>query len=162
MFRNVINLTIDVDHEWSTEYIQHLSTILDLTRLNKITFNPDVNHKSIRNTIQNVNILMELAYNLNTLSIHPYSSYDGILVMKNICALIPHHIKHLEVTIKNIDTMKMILDHHNHLWSLRLLASSDRAVPWSDFIEELIYRKKDFAYWESYYSLRIWFGQTKD
>lgn len=57
--------------------------------------------------------------------------------------------------------MKLILDHHPSLWSLTLLAFSDRSLPWSEFIEELIDRKKDFVYWESYYSLRIWFNPIK-
>jgi hypothetical protein len=147
-----------VDQEWSSECIQYLSTLLDLSRLDKLTFNPDFNPTYIRNTLHNINILMELVYNLNTLALHPYSSYDSTIIMENICTIIPHHIKHLEVTIKDIDTMKIILDHHEHLWSLTLLASSDRSMPWSEFIEELINRKKDFVHWESYYSLRIWFG----
>jgi hypothetical protein len=151
-----------VDQEWSSECIQYLATLLDLSRLNKLTLNPDFNPKFIRNTIDNINILMGLVYNLNTLAIHPYASYDSILIIENICAIIPHHIKYLEVTIKDIDTMKMILDHREHLWSLTLLASSDGSLPWSEFIEELINRKKDFVYWESYYTLHIWFDQTKN
>jgi hypothetical protein len=151
-----------VDQEWSSDYVQYLSTLLDLSRLDKLSINPDLNTKSIHNTIENINILMGLVNNLNTLAIHPYSSYDGIIIIENICAIIPDHIKYLEVTVKDIDTMKMILDHHKHLWSLTLLASSDRSMPWSEFIEELINRKKDFVYWESYYSLRIWFDQTKN
>lgn len=162
MFRNVTKLTIDVDQEWSSECIQFLSTILDLSRLEKLCMNPDLNLRCFRNTVDNINILMGLVYNLNTLAIHPYSSCHNIKIIKNLCAIIPHHIKYLELTIKDIDTMKMILDHHQYLWSLTLLASSDQSMPWSQFIEELINRKKDFVYWESYYSLRIWFDYTKN
>ncbi len=150
-----------MDQEWSTECIQHLSKILDLSRLDKIIFNPDFNQNSIRNTIDNINILLGLAYNLSTLSIHPYSSDDGIVIMENICTIIPNHIKYLEVTVKDTDSMKMILDHHEHLSGLTFLASSHRSLPWSEFIEELINRRTDFVYWESYFSLRIWFGRTR-
>ncbi|CAF3039806.1 unnamed protein product [Rotaria sp. Silwood2] len=160
LFRNLTKLTIDVDQEWSLECVEFLSKIIDLSRLDKITFNPDLNHKSIHNTLNSIQILMGLAYNLSTLAIHPYSSYDDVIDMENICSMIPYHIKYLEVTVKDINSMKMIVNHHEHLWSLTLLASSDRSMPWSDFIEELIDRKKDFVYWESYYSLHIWFGQT--
>ncbi|CAF4670363.1 unnamed protein product [Rotaria sp. Silwood1] len=162
LFRNLTKLTIDVDQEWTIECVEFLSKIIDLSRLDKITFNPDLNHQSIHNTLNNIHILMGLAYNLNTLAIHPYSSYDDIINMEDICSIIPYHVKYLEVTINDINSMKVILDHHEHLWSLTLLASSDRSMPWSDFIEELIYRKKDFVYWESYYSLHIWFGQTRN
>jgi hypothetical protein len=162
LFHNVTNLTIDVDQEWSTECVQHLSTILDLSRLQKITFNPDFNHKSIRNTLDNINLLLKLACNISTLAIHPYSSYDGIIIMQNVSAIIPCSIKHLELTVKDIDSVKMILNGHDEqLWSLTLLASSDLSIPWTEFIEELIHKDKDFVYWESYYSLHIWFGQTK-
>ncbi|CAF3599228.1 unnamed protein product [Rotaria sordida] len=154
-------LTIDVDQEWSKECVEFLSKIIDLSRLDKITFNPDLNPNSIHNTLNNIHILMKLAYNLSTLAIHPYSSYNDIINMEIICSMISHHIKYLELTIRDINSMKVILDHHEHLWSLTLLASSDRSTPWSDFIDELIYRKKDFVYWQSYYSLHIWFGQTR-
>jgi hypothetical protein len=158
LFRNVTKLTIDVDQEWSSECVEYLSTIFDLSQLDKLILNPDLNPKLIHQTTDNINILLGLAYNLNTLAIHPYFSHDSIVIMENICAIIPHHIKYLEVTIKDIDTMKMILDHHKHLWSLTLLAFSDQLMPWSEFIDELINRKNDFVYWESYYSLRIWFS----
>jgi hypothetical protein len=151
-----------VDQEWSKECVQHLSTILDLSHLHKITFNPDFNHESIDNTIDNINLLLELAHNNNTLAIHPYSSNDGIIIMEDVCKIIPRHIKYLELTVKDIDTVKVILDYHEQLWSLTLLASTDQSIPWSEFIEELTHREKDFVYWESYYSLRIWFGQTKN
>ena len=160
MFPNLIRLTIDVDQEWSLECIQYLSTIIDLSRLEKLTFNPDLNIQCIRNTIDSISILMELAYNLNTLAIHPFSSYNGIENMETICKIIPKHIKYLEITVQDLDTMKIILNHHQYLWSLTLLASSNRSMPWSDFLNELINRKKDFVYWESYFSLHIWFDHT--
>ncbi|CAF3711202.1 unnamed protein product [Rotaria sordida] len=161
LFRNLTRLTIDVDQEWSKECVEFLSKIINLSRLDKITFNPDLNPNSIHNTLNNIHILMKLAYNLSTLAIHPYSSYNDIINMEIICSMIPHHIKYLELTIRDINSMKIILDHHEQLWSLTLLASSDRSTPWSDFIDELIYRKKYFVYWQSYYSLHIWFGQTR-
>jgi hypothetical protein len=150
-----------VDEEWSTACVEFLATILDLSRLDKITFNPDFNDKSIHNTMNNINILMGLAYNLSTLSIHPYSSDDdGVLTMENICSIIPHHIKYLEVTVKDLDSVKILLDRHKHLWSLTLLASCDRSLPWLQFIEMLTDSGRDFVYWESYYSLHIWFGKS--
>lgn len=123
--------------------------------------NPDLNLKCFRNTVNNIQILMGFVYNLKTFAIHPYSSYHNIKIIKNLCAMIPYHIKYLEITIKDLDTMKMILDRHQYLWSLTLLASSDQSLPWSEFIEELNNRNKDFVYWESYYSLRIWFGKIQ-
>lgn len=159
LFRNLTKLTIDVDQEWSSECIRFLSNIVDLSRLEKITFNPDLNQQTIHNTSENILMLMAFAYNLNTLAIHPYSSYGNMVSMDIICSFIPRHIKHLEITVQDINDMRTILDHHERLWSLTLLAFSDRSIPWSEFVQELIYRKKDFVYWESYYSLRIWFGQ---
>jgi hypothetical protein len=162
LFRNVTKLTIDVDQEWSLECVQHLSTIVDLSQLDKLILNPDLNPTLIDQTTKNINILLGLTYNLNSLTIHPYFSSNSIANMDNICSIIPHHIKYLEITIKDLETMKMILDHHKHLWSLTLLAFFDQSMPWSEFITELINRKKDFVYWESYYSLRIWFDQTNN
>ncbi|CAF4353459.1 unnamed protein product, partial [Rotaria sordida] len=72
---------------------------------------------------------MKLAYNLSTIAIHPYSSSNDIINMEIICSMIPHHIKYLELTIRDINSMKIILDQHEQLWSLTLLASSDRSTP---------------------------------
>lgn len=156
----MIKLTIDVDEDWSLDCIEYLSTIIDLSRIEKLTFNPDFHPQLFPSTLEHINTLLTLTTHLHTLVIHPFSSDDNTINPENLCALIPHRIKYLEVTIRDIETMKLILDHHPHLWSLTLLAFSDRSLPWSEFLEELTNRKKDFVYWESYYSLRIWFDQT--
>lgn len=107
----------------------------------------------------NIHTLLALTTNLHTLAIHPFSSYENPIRAEDICTMIPDRIKYLEVTIKDLDTMKILLDHHHqHLWSLTLVAFSDRSLPWSEFLEELMNREKDFVFWESYYSLRIWFN----
>ncbi|CAF1091508.1 unnamed protein product [Adineta ricciae] len=162
VFRNVTKLTIDVDQDWSINYVQHLSNIVDLSRMENFTFNPDLNPALIDGTIDSISTLMALSANLSTLAIHPYSSSsDGSMLIKELYNIIPHHIKYLEITIRDIDSMKMILDHHEHLWSLTLLASSDQALPWTEFIEELKNRKRDFTYWQSYYSLHIWLNHAE-
>ncbi|CAF2062577.1 unnamed protein product [Rotaria magnacalcarata] len=146
LFRHLTKLTIDVDQEWSIECVEFLSKIIDLFLIDKITFNPDLNLKFIHNTLNNIFILMGLAYNLSTLAIHPYPSHDGIIDIENISSIIPCHIKYLEVVIKDIHSMKVILDHHEHLWSRTLLAYSDQSIPWSKFVEELVFRKNNFVY----------------
>lgn len=151
-----------MDQDWSINHVQHLSNIVDLSRLEKFTFNPDLNPALIDDTIDSINILMTLSTNLSTLAIHPYSSStDGSMMMQDLCNIIPHHIKHLEITIRDIDSIKMILDRHEHLWSLTLLASSDQSLPWAEFIEELKNRNSDFTYWQSYYSLHIWLNPAE-
>ncbi|CAF2071339.1 unnamed protein product [Rotaria magnacalcarata] len=146
LFRHLTKLTIDVDQEWSIECVEFLSKIIDLFLIDKITFNPDLNLKFIHNTLNNIFILMGLAYNLSTLAIHPYPSHDGIIDIENISSIIPCHIKYLEVVIKDIHSMKVILDHHEHLWSRTLLAYSDQSIPWSKFVDELVFRKNNFVY----------------
>lgn len=163
MFRNIVKLTIDVDQDWSLDCIHYLSTIIDLTRVEKLIFNPDFHPELLRSTIDHIHTLLSLTKNLHTLAIHPFSSSNNPIHAEDICAIIPSHLKYLEMTIRDLESMKIILDHHHqHLWSLTLVAFSDRSLPWSEFLEELIHRKKDFVYWESYYSLRIWFNQTNN
>ncbi|CAF3312663.1 unnamed protein product [Rotaria socialis] len=139
--RHLTKLTIDVGQEWRIEYVEFLSKIIDLSLIDKTTFNPDLDLKFIHNTLNNIFILMGLVYNLSTLAIYPYSSHDGIINIEDISSIIPRHIKYLEVAIKHIHGMKVILDHHEYLWSLTLLAYSDQSIPWSEFIEELVSKK---------------------
>ena len=130
--------------------------------MKNFTFNPDLNPALIDSTIDSISTLMALSPNLSTLVIHPYSSSsDGSMLIDELYNIIPHHIKYLEITIRDIDSMKMILDRHEHLWSLTLLASSDQALPWTEFIEELKNRNRDFTYWQSYYSLHIWLNHAE-
>jgi hypothetical protein len=139
--------------------IQSLSSLIDLSKLEKFTFNPDLNAQCIVNTRQSMEILLALACHLRSLAIHPYwVDHDESTAMLCLCSMIPNHIEYLEVSVKNITQMKIIFDHHHeHLTSLTFFASGDQSIPWSDFIALLVECKKEFTWWESYYSLRLWF-----
>ena len=159
-------LTIDVDDEWSVEYIHHLSTIVDLSKIDKIIFNPDIHHQSITNTVISINLLMKLASHLSSLTIHPYVSHyqseenpDDITFMQYICSMIPTNVKYLEISVRNIENMKLIFNHHrHHLWSLTFLAALNQSICWSEFIFLLHEKNENFTYWDSFYSLHIWLG----
>ena len=161
LFPHVTKLTIDVDQDWSTDSIQSLSSIIDLSKLETFTFNPDLNSPCIANTRQSMEILLALAFQLRSLAIHPYfADQDESVAMSCLCSMVPNHIEYLEVSVKNVAQMKLIFDaHHDHLTSLTFFASGDQSIPWSDFITLLHESKKDFTWWESYYSLRLWFSR---
>ena len=146
------------------DYVQFLSTLVDLSRLDQISFNPDFTSANIDPTMECLQLLIKLAHHMSTLAIHPHLSYaeDEQSITDRICSIIPHHLKYLEVTVNNVNGMIQILDYHPQLCSVTFVAHDNQSLPWSDLINVLLSRKRDFVYWESYYSLRIWFGQSSN
>ena len=140
--------------------VEFLSTVVDLSRLDQISFNPDFTSANVDPSIECLQLLMKLAYNVSTLAIHPHLSYaeDERTITDKICSIIPHHLKYLEVTVNNLNSMIQILDRHPRLCSVTFVAHDNQSLPWSDLVDVLLSRKRDFVHWESYYSLRIWFG----
>lgn len=110
-----------------------------------------------------VRLLMRLAHNVSALAIHSNLSHadDERDVTDKISSIIPQHLKYLEVTVRSVNGMLQILDHHPVLCSVTFVAHGNQSLPWSELVNVLLDRRRDFVYWESYYSLRIWFNHSR-
>jgi len=80
--------------------------------------------------------------------------------MENFCSIFPHHIKHLEIDIDNINDMKIILDRLEHLSSVafRYLNGEE---DWQTHMTEWLSEKGDSTYCMEYDTLHIWLDKKE-
>jgi len=118
-------------NEWPIGSIEYLSTFIDLSCIVELSISIDFDPESVSNTLDNLIYLFKQTYNLHSLTIDSSSANA-----ENIGLIIPDYVKHLQVSVKNIDDMKRIIEQLKHLSSItfelfnRLKFLSTEFLPW--------------------------------
>jgi hypothetical protein len=112
------------------------------------------------NTATNIINIFKQTFNIHTLEINNnLSSYNSNTTIEDICLLIPSYIKHLKITVKNINDMKIIFDQFNYLSSVTFQFSFYKSIPSAKIIESFLNIKKDLTYRKDDCSIRVWLNQ---
>lgn len=97
---------------------------------------------------------------INALEIHNHcTSLNSTLTIEDLCALVPSHIKHLKMTVKNINEMKILFDRFVHLSSITFQFTCSKSIPSGKLIECILNIKKDLTYRTDDCSIRVWLNQ---
>ncbi|CAF3335523.1 unnamed protein product [Rotaria sp. Silwood1] len=161
-FRNVTNLTIDNTSEWPQSSLQFLSTILDLTRITRLSLSVNFIPEHMLNTVANIKLLLSKTSNLHSLLLFDYWTPDNCMKrMKTICSIISSNIKHLKIRVKDIDDIKYILEHTEHLTSVTFEYAQILTINRQEFIQSLTCVKRYCSLWDSQYALHVWLGNKK-
>ncbi|CAF4651152.1 unnamed protein product [Rotaria sp. Silwood1] len=161
-FRNVTNLTIDNTSEWPQSSLQFLSTILDLTRITRLSLSVNFIPEHMLNTVANIKLLLSKTSNLHSLLLFDYWTPDNCMKrMKTICSIISSNIKHLKIRVKDIDDIKYILEHIEHLTSVTFEYAQILTINRQEFIQSLTCVKRYCSLWDSQYALHVWLGNKK-
>lgn len=130
-FRHINKLILYVDNEWPINSVEHLSTFIDLSSIEELSISIDFHPESISNTLDNLIYFFKQTYHLKSLII------DSLIVNgEYICSIVPDYVKHLQVSTKNIDDMKIIIQRLKYLSSVtfehfnRSKLSSSQFLPW--------------------------------
>ncbi|CAF2742772.1 unnamed protein product [Rotaria sp. Silwood2] len=162
LFRNVTNLTIDNTSEWPRNSLQFLSTILDLSHITILSLSVNFIPEHMLNTVANINILLSKASNLHSLLLYDYWTPDNCMKrMKTICSIISSNIKYLKIRVKNLDDIKYILEHVDHLTSVTFEYAQILTINHEEFIQSLTCLERYCSLWDSQYTLHVWLGNKK-
>lgn len=113
-------------------------------------------------TIENITILLNKTSNLRSLLLFDYWAPDNCMErMETICSIIPSHLKHLKIRVKNIDDIKYILEHLIYLKSVTFEYAQILSINREDFIKFLSSLNRYSSLWDSRYALNVWLGDTK-
>ncbi len=153
-------MTLTINGEWPSVSIEYLSTFIDLSQLTSLGLYINIDHCSVSNAISNIGHLLQQAYNVRSLILANSlygSSFNGI--GDNICSIIPHHIKHLDIYDMDLDNIKILLTRLKHLSSVTFVFFFDMPFSPTEIIGWLSQRI-DFTYLVDNSSLSIWLGNN--
>jgi hypothetical protein len=162
LFRNVVNLKLGTNGEWPKYSLQFLSTILDLSRIIKLSLHVNFIPEYMSNTISNLNLLFNQAFNIRSLLLYDYWTPENCMQrMKIICSIIPSNIKHLQIRVKDLEDIKYILERLEHLTSVTFEYAQMLTINRQEFLHSLAYLNRYSSIWDSQYALHVWFGNRK-
>jgi hypothetical protein len=130
---------------------QFLSTLFNPLHLVKISLNIYFDKESAWYIINDIVNLLEQAPN-----IHTFHNNNKSVNAKIICAIVPRHVKHLQVKMDRINDMKMIVKQLDHLSSITFQFANESPNRCQELVEWLSQRKKLFTFRGNPIGLHLW------
>lgn len=106
-------LSLCVNNEWPIGSVDFLPTVIDLSTLRELSIDMDFDSETEGSKITHLTRLLQQTFNLRSLTIDGSSASA-----ETVCLLVPEHVRHLQVSVSDIDQMKMIIQQLNTLSSL--------------------------------------------
>ncbi|CAF3550412.1 unnamed protein product [Rotaria socialis] len=163
LFRNVTELTLDLDYKCPNTLLQSLSNIINLSTVTQVIFNLNYDIDFDLHTRTNLINIFKQTSNIQTFEIcNNLSPINACTTIGDICSLIPSHIQHLKITVKNVNEMKIVFDRFKYLSSITFRFSFDTSIPSAKIIESFLNIKNDLTYKNDDSSIRVWLNHFMD
>ena len=134
--------------------------MINPAHLTHLSLNLNYDFASDVHTTQTLHNIFKQTSNIHTLEIcNNLSSINFNTTIDDLCLLISSHIKHLKITVKNINEMKMIFDRFEYLSSITFQFSFYKSMPSEKMIESFLNIQKDATYRKDECSIRVWLNQ---
>jgi hypothetical protein len=137
VFSNLEELTLHITDEWPPGSLRFLSTLIDLSHLNKLSLHINNSFYSHVESRAGFDTLLKLARNIRSLtilvSVH-YGYIDDCNI--EICSVASDNVKHLTLSVSTVDQMLMFLRQMKHRSSIRFeytntyYSASDMHLQW--------------------------------
>jgi hypothetical protein len=158
LFRKVTELDLRIDGERSLHLLGFLPTLIDLTHLDTIFLQVDFDHSIVSKIVH----LVKQACNVRSLKLFPLNPNNQYNVtMAYVCSIVPFHVKHLTVKIKQLDDMKIVVNELKHLSSISFCFPYCGKINVNEMINWLIIDRRDFTYLETENSFNLWLGENR-
>jgi hypothetical protein len=113
-------------------------------------------------TITNLINIFHQTSHLHTLEINNnISPHTSNTTIEDICLLIPNYIKHLKITVNNINEMKIIFDRFDYLSSITFCFTFSKSIPSPKILESFLNIEKDLTYRKDDCIIRVWLNQFR-
>ncbi|CAF0963154.1 unnamed protein product [Rotaria sordida] len=160
LFRNVTELTLDLDYKCPSYLSQPLSSLINLSHITQLSLNLNYDLAFDLHTTTNLINIFKQTSNIHTFEIcNNLSSINSNTKIEDICLLIPKYIEHLKITVKNVNEMKIVFDRFQYLSSITFRFSFDTLIPSSKVIESFLNIKSDLTYKKDDCSVRVWLNE---
>ncbi|CAF1136605.1 unnamed protein product [Adineta ricciae] len=132
-FRNLTKLLIDIDDEWPMNSVEFLSSFINLSHIVNLTIRLNLSIKYDFDKLLHITHFFDQTSHLQSLVID-----NSEISAETICSLVPHHVRHFQVTISSIQDMKLLIEQMVYLWSITFEAFSaeDLEIDLSNWLAE--------------------------
>ncbi|CAF0755239.1 unnamed protein product [Adineta ricciae] len=132
-FRNLTKLLIDIDDEWPMNSVEFLSSFINLSHIVNLTIRLNLSIKYDFDQLLHITHFFDQTSHLQSLVID-----NSEISAETICSLVPHHVRHFQVTTNSIQDMKLLIEQMVYLWSITFEAFSaeDLKIDLSNWLAE--------------------------
>ena len=161
-FNRVDRLSISVDGRYSSTIVSTLPKIVDFSCVNRLSVQilvfDSVDDGSV---ISHLEFLFKQTTNLHFLKlIYPLKT-STLISFERISSIIPHSVKHLEISVSKLEQAKQILGELQHIFSITFhsLNISNYSGDLQKWIDS---KRRNSIYRDGIQSLQIWLGPLID
>ncbi len=159
MFRKVRRLELDFYTDRPLGWLAFVSKLIDLTTIVKVKVSSVSIRTSDPNILADITDLLEQTSRLSSLDIcFGFFSRKSSLTAAEICPMIPSHVKHLAVSIKDLNEIKSILERLQHLSSANFYF--DYTPSWNEITKWIERNRKGSSYQADSFSVCVWLGKN--
>jgi hypothetical protein len=154
-FRQMRKLSLCVDNLWPVGSVDFLQTLIDLSTLRELAISIEFDSETERSKITHLSNLIQHTANLRSLTINSSSTSA-----ETVCLLVPEHVRHLQVSLSDIDSIKTIIQQLNALSSLTFEAVDNFRCVSEEFSTWLMETRNTSIYRIDHNFISIWFDGT--
>ena len=158
LFPKVTEIELHFVKNWPLFSLQSLSMFINILQIVSMTMNSYYFSEYNENTLMDIGIFIEQAHNLSSLFFPSlFNAYLTRQNIENMCSILPHHTKHLEITINDLAQIKMILERCKNLSTINFTIKDRKfnrqIIKW--FVDNTI----DSTCNESCECITVWLGK---
>jgi hypothetical protein len=120
LFPKVTEISLEFSEDWPLFSLQSLSIIIHISQIVQITLKSYYFDAYKEDTFIDISLFLEQANNLSSLIIQNSLNERKIpRIIENMLPIIPRQLKHLQISINNLDQIKMILGRCENLSTIK-------------------------------------------
>jgi hypothetical protein len=137
LFRQVTELNLQFCNDWPLISLQSLVVFIDISRIVHIKLSSDYRNEYNETILMDMKNFFEQAKNLSTLLIHTsFYRHKFDLKIEDIHAIVPRHVKQLQIPIDNLDQINQILERCEQLsiieFDIEGIEFGNQIIKWFD------------------------------
>jgi hypothetical protein len=137
LFHQVTELDLQFCNDWPLITLQSLVVFIDISRIVHIKLSSDYRNEYNETILMDMKIFFEQAQNLSALLIHTsFYRHKFDLKIEDIHAIVPRHVKQLQIPIDNLDQINQILERCEQLSTIEFdiegIEFGNQIIKWFD------------------------------
>ncbi|CAF3359582.1 unnamed protein product [Rotaria sp. Silwood1] len=158
IFRKITHLSLNLDGKLPYVSLQSLQTIIDLSSLVCLSMQILIYNVAQRSSVTDyISSILKKTSNIHSLKLIYNHTGESLINIETLSSIIPRSIKHLQISITNLDEMKNILEKLKQLSSV-IFYSVNMLYYYEDIIKWIKLKRKNSLCRKGLRCMQIWLG----